>query len=155
MNINELEKLANEGVDQLPPLERRTFLRAGFAITGLFLGGSILSLSPVRKAMAAVPGSAYPSGNYPYKPHYSMVMRQNLCVDCQLCMDACVKTNHVPEYGYRTIILEQKRAIGPEQQETIFCACALQPVQRAPLRTRLPHSGHLQGQDHGHCCHGG
>ena len=84
MNINELEKLANEGVDQLPPLERRTFLRAGFAITGLFLGGSILSLSPVRKAMAAVPGSAYPSGNYPYKPHYSMVMRQNLCVDCQL-----------------------------------------------------------------------
>ena len=120
MNINELEKLVNEGVDLLPPLERRTFLRAGFAVTGLYLGGSILSLTSVQTAKAAVPGSAYQSGKYPYKPHYSMVMRQNLCVDCQLCMDACVETNHVPDYGYRTIILEQKRDIGDDKQETIF-----------------------------------
>lgn len=120
MNINELEQLVDEGVDRLPPLERRTFLRAGFLITGLFLGGSVLSLASTRTAGAVQPGASPHGGAYPYKPHYSMVMRQNLCIDCQLCMEACVKTNHVPEYGYRTIILEQKRALGPEERETIF-----------------------------------
>lgn len=119
MNINELEKLNNEGVEHLPSLERRTFLRAGLAITGLFMGGTILSLTSVRNAESAV-GAMPKTEKYPYSPHYSMVMRQNLCVDCELCMDACVKTNHVPSYGYRTIILERTREIGPKQNETIF-----------------------------------
>lgn len=119
MNIKELEQLKNEGVDDLPSLERRTFLRAGLAITGLFMGGTILSLTSVRTAESAI--AAPPkSGKYSYSPHYSMVMRQNLCVDCERCMEACVQTNHVPSYGYRTIILERTRDIGPSKKETIF-----------------------------------
>ncbi len=119
MNINELEKMENEGVDHLPSLERRTFLRAGLAITGLFMGGTILSLTSARSAESAIaplPGKH----NYPYKPHYAMVMRQNLCVDCELCMKACVETNHVPSYGWRTKILEAAKPIGPVQKERIF-----------------------------------
>jgi Fe-S-cluster-containing dehydrogenase component len=119
MNINELEKLNNEGLEQLPLIERRTFLRAGLAITGLFMGGTILSLTSVRNAESAV-GSMPGNANYPYSPHYSMVMRQNLCIDCELCMEACVQTNHVPSYGWRTIILERTRDIGPKEKETIF-----------------------------------
>ncbi len=119
MNINELEKMKNEGVEHLPSLERRAFLRAGLAITGLYMGGTILSLTSARDAQGAV-GSMPTSSKYPYKPHYSMVMRQNLCVDCELCMEACVRTNHVPSYGWRTTILERTRTIGPDQKETIF-----------------------------------
>jgi Fe-S-cluster-containing dehydrogenase component len=119
MNINELEKLNNEGVEQLPSIERRTFLRAGLAITGLFMGGTILSLTSVRNAESAV-GTMPGSAKYSYSPHYSMVMRQNLCIDCELCMEACVRTNHVPSYGWRTVILERTRNIGPNEKETIF-----------------------------------
>ena len=77
MNINELEKLNNEGVEHLPSIERRTFLRAGLAITGLFMGGTILSLTSVRNAESAV-GAMPKSEKYPYSPHYSMVMRQKI-----------------------------------------------------------------------------
>jgi protein NrfC len=119
MNIKELEKLKNEGTEHLPSLERRTFLRAGLAITGLFMSGTILSLTSVRNAESAI-GTMPKSGKYPYSPHYSMVMRQNLCIDCQLCMDACVRTNNVPSYGYRTTILEQARTISPTEKERIF-----------------------------------
>ncbi|MDY0389308.1 MAG: 4Fe-4S dicluster domain-containing protein [Desulfobulbus oligotrophicus] len=119
MNIKELEELTNEGVDHLPLLERRAFLRAGLAITGLFMGGTILSLTSIRRA-EAVTGPIPKNADYPYKPHYSMVMRQNLCIDCELCMDACVRTNNVPSYGWRTRILERTRHIGPKEQETIF-----------------------------------
>jgi protein NrfC len=119
MNVTELEKMHNEGVDSLPSLERRTFLRAGLAITGLFMGGTILSLTSARSAQGAI--DVLPKTDaYPYKPHYSMVMRQNLCVNCELCMEACVRTNHVPDYGWRTTILEKTKKIGPAEQETIF-----------------------------------
>ena len=119
MSTNELDKITNEEVDDLLYLERRTFLRAGFAIAGLFLGGTVLSLTSVRAADDSV-RSTPQDRQYPYKPHYSMVMRQNLCVDCERCMEACVQTNHVPSYGWRTNILERTRAIGPGENETIF-----------------------------------
>lgn len=120
MDITELEKLPNEGVDRVPMLERRTFLRAGLAITGLFMGGTIFSLTSVTNAHSASGGVLPKKEQYPYSPHYSMVMRQNLCVDCERCMEACVKTNHVPEYGYRTTILERLREISPKLKERIF-----------------------------------
>lgn len=120
MNINELEKLKNEGAENLPTLERRTFLRAGLTITGLFMGGTVLSLVSAPNAESAIGAMPKSGEKYPYSPHYSMVMRQHLCIDCERCMAACVQTNHVPSYGWRTMILERTREIGPKEKETIF-----------------------------------
>ena len=131
MNVDELEKMENEGVEKLPSLERRTFLRAGLAVTGLFMGGTVLSLTSAEKVLGAI-GGQETVAKYPYSPHYSMVMRQNLCVDCQLCMEACVRTNHVPSYGYRTTILERYRKTGPSSQERIFTPVLCNQCNRPP-----------------------
>lgn len=131
MNISDLEKLENEGAENLPSMERRTFLRAGLAVTGLFMGGTVLSLTSVEKAIGAVAGMES-AAKYPYSPHYSMVMRQNLCVDCERCMEACVRTNHVPSYGYRTTILERYAEIGPSEKERIFTPVLCNHCNRPP-----------------------
>ncbi|MDH3329675.1 MAG: 4Fe-4S dicluster domain-containing protein [Desulfobulbaceae bacterium] len=130
MNIKELEKLQNEGVENLPSSERRAFLKAGLAITGVFLGGSILSLTSTREARAALGGMSIEK--YPYSPHYSMVIRQNRCIDCERCKEACVKTNHVPSYGYRTTILEVDREIGPEETVRDFMPILCNHCNRPP-----------------------
>jgi len=86
-------------------VERRDFLKMGLAITGVFAGGTLLSaVSVVDKVFAS--NQEY-ADQYPYKPHYSMVIRQDHCIDCERCLEACRETNGVPEYGYRTRILEQ------------------------------------------------
>lgn len=131
MNIDDLEKLQNEGVDDLPSMERRTFLRAGLAITGLFMGGTVLSLTSAKNAKSAI-GSNGQIAQYPYSPHYSMVMVQNRCIDCERCMEACVKTNHVPSYGWRTKILEQQKVIGPSSTETVFMPVLCNQCNRPP-----------------------
>lgn len=130
MNIKELEKLQNEGVENLPSAERRAFLRAGLAITGVFLGGSVLSLTSSREAQAALGGMSI--AKYPYSPHYSMVIRQNRCVDCERCKDACVRTNHVPSYGYRTTILEVDREISPGENVRDFMPVLCNHCNRPP-----------------------
>jgi protein NrfC len=132
MNIKELEKLENEGVENISSKERRTFLKAGLAITGVFMGGTVLSLTSAGKASAKI-GSA-PGGEkkFPYSPHYSMVMRQNRCVDCERCKEACVKTNHVPSYGYRTTILESYKITGPSETERIFMPVLCNHCNRPP-----------------------
>lgn len=105
-----LNKIKTEGLKKedpgiIPAMERRAFLKMGLLITGVFAGGSILSAtSVVEKAFAS---SREFAEKYPYKPHYSMVIHQDRCIDCELCMTACVKTNNVPTYGYRTRILER------------------------------------------------
>ncbi|HBG19664.1 MAG TPA: twin-arginine translocation pathway signal protein, partial [Desulfobulbaceae bacterium] len=100
MKIDDLEQMESEDLQTLPSAERRKFLKLGLAVTGMYLGGSILSLTSVRNAFGSdvVPEM----GKYPYNPHYSMVIREKLCIDCEQCKDACVKTNHVPSYGFRT-----------------------------------------------------
>ncbi len=134
MDINKLEKLRNEGTDKLRSEERRTFLKAGLSITGTYLGGTILSLTAARKAGATQDtGSSYP---YPYRPHYSMVIRRNHCIGCELCRKAGAETNHVPEYGYRTTIMEAQKVIGPGETERIFIPvlcnhCNVPPCTRA------------------------
>ena len=115
MNIKELEKLQNEGADTVPSSERRRFLKAGLAITGVFLGGSVLSLTSSRNAFGALGSMPEEAKKFPYSPHYSMVIRQNNCVDCERCKEACVSTNHVPSYGYRTTVLEMQREISPKE----------------------------------------
>jgi protein NrfC len=101
----DLENLKNEGLDSVSPMERREFLKIGLAITGVFAGGTILSaVSNINRVFASPEEMA---GKYPYKPHYSMVLRQSRCIDCERCVEACNKTNEVPDYGYRTRILQR------------------------------------------------
>lgn len=105
MNKLDLNNLQNEGVENVPMQERRDFLKMGLAITGIFAGGTILSaVSTFNQASAADFAK-----KYPYSPHYSMVMHQDRCIDCERCMAACVATNHVPNVpgAYRTTILEK------------------------------------------------
>jgi protein NrfC len=130
MKISDLEKLKNEGAENLPSEERRRFLRFGFAVTGVFLGGSVLSLTS-RGANAAM-GPMPAAGKFPYKPHYSMVIRQNRCIDCERCMEACVKTNHVPHYGYRTTILELEEDMGPLGKARQFMPVLCNHCNRPP-----------------------
>jgi protein NrfC len=100
-----IENLKKESLGKLPLLERREFLKMGFVVTGVFAGGSILSLVSNAEKVFASAGEF--AEKYPYKPHYSMVIRQNLCIDCERCLEACRTTNEVPDYGYRTAILEK------------------------------------------------
>lgn len=100
-----IEDLKKDSPGKLSVLERREFLKMGLVVTGVFAGGSILSLvSNAEKVFASAREFAE---KYPYKPHYSMVVRQNLCIDCERCLAACKTTNSVPGYGYRTAILEK------------------------------------------------
>ena len=132
MNIKELEKLQNEGVDNLPSKERRIFLKAGLAITGVFMGGTVLSLTSAKNVQAKVGEAPGGESSFPYSPHYSMVLRQNRCVDCERCKEACVKTNHVPSYGYRTTILESYKITGPAETERIFIPVLCNHCNRPP-----------------------
>lgn len=130
MKIEDLEKLESEDLSKLPSEERRKFLKMGLAVTGLYLGGTVLSLTSVRNAEAA---SVVPEpGQYPYNPHYTMVIRERLCIDCEQCKDACVKTNDVPGYGFRTTILERRRSLGNGSYETIFMPVLCNHCNRPP-----------------------
>ncbi len=131
MKVKDLEKLENEGVENLPSEERRRFLQFGLSVTGVFLGGSVLSLTSAGNAQGAL-GGMTPAKKFPYSPHYTMVMRQNHCVDCERCKEACKVTNHVPAHGYRTTILEQERPIGPDQTERIFMPVLCNHCNRPP-----------------------
>ncbi len=123
MNIKELEKEQNEGVDTLPSEERRKFLQIGLTVTGVFLGGTVLSLASVKTAKGSANNvaSLLPvEGQYPFTKHYSMAIRQNHCVGCEKCMEACVETNHVPtgHGAWRTKIQERITTVnGVEKQE--------------------------------------
>lgn len=119
---NERAGRQEAGLNQVAPLERRTLLKMGLAITGVVAGGKLLSVtSIVNEAFAS---SRDFVETYPYKPHYSMVIRQGLCIDCELCLEACRETNHVPDYGYRTRNLTKitTDAIG-RQREFIPILC--------------------------------
>ena len=112
----DLDNLKEESLDKVSGMERRSFLKMGLQITGVFAGGQILSVvSRVNDIFASETDFLE---KYPYKPHYSMVIRQGLCIDCERCVAACKKTNDVPDYGYRTRILTQKvtDAIGRKQE---------------------------------------
>ena len=130
MKIDDLEKMESEDLSSLPSAERRRFLKLGLAVTGMYLGGTVLSLTSVREVNAA--GVVPEVGKYPYNPHYSMVIREKFCIDCELCKEACVKTNHVPSYGYRTTILEKRRSLGGDEFETTFMPVLCNHCNRPP-----------------------
>ncbi len=102
----DLDNLKEESLESVSREERRTFLKIGLAITGVFAGGQILSV--ISKVDEVFASSDEFEKQYPYSPHYSMVVRQGLCIDCELCVKACNETNNVPDYGYRTRILTKR-----------------------------------------------
>jgi Fe-S-cluster-containing dehydrogenase component len=129
----DLNNLIPESLDSISTLERRSFMKIGLAITGVFAGGRILSaVSNVSEAFAS---STDFVEQYPYRPHYSMVVRQGLCIDCEQCIAACKKTNDVPDYGYRTRILTKivSDAIGRKREfiPTLCNHCNSAPCTRA------------------------
>jgi len=130
MKIEEIEQTKAESPDILPSAERRSLLKIGLAVTGVYLGGAVLSLTSVKNVMAE--GVVPKKGKYPYSPHYSMVIRERLCIDCELCKEACVETNHVPPYGFRTTILEKRRDIVGGGEETIFMPVLCNHCNRPP-----------------------
>ncbi|RMG03873.1 MAG: 4Fe-4S dicluster domain-containing protein [Nitrospirae bacterium] len=114
--IPEPENLIKEPIDTVPEMERREFLKMGLALTGVFAGGTVLSF--VSRFNEVFASKEEYMEKYPYKPHYSMVMRQDRCIDCERCKAACAETNHVPDYGWRTTILERfvPDAIGQKRE---------------------------------------
>ncbi len=131
MKIEDLEQLESEDLSELPSTERRKFLKIGLAVTGLYLGGTVLSLTSARNVKAAAEVVPEP-GQYPYNPHYTMVIRERDCIDCERCKRACVKTNSVPPYGYRTTILEKRRVINGGEFESTFMPVLCNHCNRPP-----------------------
>jgi protein NrfC len=86
--------------------ERRLFLSHGLKITGVLLGGSLFSLTSVRRVHSALEGVGV-IGSYPFAPHYTMVLRQHKCTGCRQCVQACAGANYVPAYGYRIRVLQR------------------------------------------------
>jgi Fe-S-cluster-containing dehydrogenase component len=115
-----LDTLKNEGLDTVRAQERRQFLKFGLSITGVFLGGSLLSLTSTKKAHAVLRNDKVAFGPFPYNPHYTMIIRQGQCVDCERCLEACRSTNGVPAYGSRTSILERRITDAAGQQSRVF-----------------------------------
>ncbi|HIJ78806.1 MAG: 4Fe-4S dicluster domain-containing protein [Desulfobulbaceae bacterium] len=148
MKVNDLEKLKSEGIENLPSEERRRFLRFGLAVTGVFLGGSVLSLTSTRNAQGAM-GPVPPAGKFPYKPHYTMVIRQNRCIDCERCMEACTKTNNVASYGYRTTILEQEIDLGRGEKGRMFMPVLCNHCNRPPCVRVCPTTATFKNKENG------
>ena len=129
----DFDKLENEGTGSVTSKERRKFLKLGLAITGVYLGGRLLSVRSIpAEAKAATYGGVE---EYGIEKHYSMMIRQALCIDCEKCMEACVKTNNVPDYGYRTRILTKRYKKGldkPVEFIPVLCnQCNEAPCTRA------------------------
>ncbi|UCD65331.1 MAG: 4Fe-4S dicluster domain-containing protein [Deltaproteobacteria bacterium] len=106
--LKNIQEMKHENAKVVSLEERRSFLRLGLKVTGVFVGGSILSLVPTQKVSCELLGSSV-VGTYPYQPHYSMIIYTDKCIDCERCIEACNKTNNVPSYGFRNIILNRKK----------------------------------------------
>lgn len=108
----DLDNLVEDTSSKIKPIERRAFLKMGLMITGAYAGGRLLKVTPAEASNGAH------MTDHGYRPHYGMVIRQNLCIDCEKCVEACAATNDVPSYGYRTRILErfEEKAIGQKRE---------------------------------------
>jgi len=109
--VDTCKTFGRQGEGAPDSVERRLFLSYGLKITGIFLGGSILSLTTIRKANStSLQGMAVISSQS-FSPHYAMVIRQSRCDGCRKCIGACGGVNNVPAYGYRAAVLQ--RSVSP------------------------------------------
>lgn len=127
--------LKNEGTENLPEETRRDFLKIGLIITGVFAGGSLFSV--VSKVAEGIASPEEVSKSYPYKPHYTMVFKVDRCIDCELCMEACKETNHVPDYGWRTMILRRYDESALDQK-TLFMPILCNQCNNPPCVRACP-----------------
>lgn len=144
-NTSEDKNTKHESPEHLPDQERRDFLKIGLIVTGIFAGGTLISLiSNIRHLSKP---SAF-QDEYPYKPHYTMVIRQDRCIGCQRCMDACVLHNDVPEYGWRTLVLEKEvpKAVG---QKTEFIPILCNHCNNPPCVRTCPTKATYKDQTNG------
>lgn len=107
--------------EKISEMDRREFLKIGLVITGVFAGGSIVSVASAAEKI-------FPNGSiaekYPYRPHYSMVIRVDRCIGCRRCVEGCVAANAVPSYGWRTLVLEREvRQALDQKREFIPVLC--------------------------------
>lgn len=133
----------------VPSEERRRFLKLGLCITGVFLGGTVLSLSSNAKAQGALRGGKILTTDSPYSPHYTMVIRERHCIDCERCLEACRKTNNVPEHGYRTTILERSIPIAPNTRERVFMPILCNHCNKPPCVEVCPTKATYKDKNNG------
>jgi len=68
-----------------------------------------------------------------------MVIRVDRCIGCRRCVEACVAANAVPDYGWRTLVLEREEQAAIDQRREfipVLCnQCNNPPCVRAcPVR---------------------
>ena len=138
----DIDKMKKEPMDSVTPMERRTFLKMGLLISGVYAGGKVLSVVPAEASNGAF------MVDHGYRPHYSMVIRQHLCIDCEKCMEACTKTNDVPPHGYRTRILErvEEKAIGQKRE---FIPVLCNQCNNPPCVRACPTSATFKDKENG------
>jgi len=130
-----------EKAGKISELDRREFLKIGLVVTGVFAGGTIVSA--VSAAEKVFPQDSY-AEKYPYKPHYSMVIRVDRCIGCRRCVSACQSTNSVPDYGWRTLVMEREVQSAIRQKREfipVLCnQCNNPPCVRAcPVKATYKH----------------
>jgi len=140
-----IENLVRDKNAKISSMERRTFLKMGLAITGVYAGGTIL------RVLTTANGSAHASSllkDYGYKTHYAMVIRQDRCIDCERCVKACARTNDVPDFGYRTRILERHvpEAIGQTRE---FIPVLCNHCNNPPCVRACPTAATYKNKDNG------
>lgn len=135
--FDHLNESDNEGADTLPSAERRSFLKMGLKVSGVFLSGSLLSLTSVGDLRAELQGVSV-VGTFTYKPHYSMVILQDRCINCKSCVEACVRTNSVPSYGYRLTVLERESAHRDSRENKEFLPVLCNQCNHAPCARVCP-----------------
>jgi protein NrfC len=101
-------KMKNKNDEALKGLGRREFVRMG-AVSALAMAFGF----PLARSLAsAAKEKGYNIATWArphYEKYYCMVIKQNICIDCERCMDACKNTWNIserPDY-YRTQILER------------------------------------------------